>query len=417
MQGMDSVYIPRSIRFKLKKLFEHFPVVVVSGARQVGKSTLLENEFPDIHKIAFDPVVDIEGARSDPDLFLNNNPSPIILDEIQYVPELIPAIKRRVDKNKKNGQYLVTGSQQWEVMKKLSESLAGRAVFIDLKGFNLSEISGNADENFWVAKWLDSPEFIISHNLHLANSKYTLFEQIWRGFLPKTNFLPQDLIQDYMLAYERTYIERDIRLMAEISDLSLFSKFFRLTAALTAKEINFSQMGRELGVTPQTATRWLELLKATFQWYEISAYSGNTIKRLSGKPKGHISDTGLACFCLGISLPNNLSTHPMWGFIFESTVVNEIRKQMGLFTARANCYHWRTNGGAEVDLIIEKDGVFYPFEIKGNSHPDKKDAGGIIAFKKTYPKLDIKPGLIIAPSESFYAVADDIFVMPWNAFI
>ncbi|PIU57820.1 MAG: GTP-binding protein, partial [Deltaproteobacteria bacterium CG07_land_8_20_14_0_80_38_7] len=280
---MDSVYIPRSIRFKLKKLFEHFPVVVVSGARQVGKSTLLENEFPDIHKIAFDPVVDIEGARSDPDLFLNNNPSPIILDEIQYVPELIPAIKRRVDKNKKNGQYLVTGSQQWEVMKKLSESLAGRAVFIDLKGFNLSEISGNADENFWVAKWLDSPEFIISHNLHLANSKYTLFEQIWRGFLPKTNFLPQDLIQDYMLAYERTYIERDIRLMAEISDLSLFSKFFRLTAALTAKEINFSQMGRELGVTPQTATRWLELLKATFQWYEISAYSGNTIKRLSGK--------------------------------------------------------------------------------------------------------------------------------------
>ncbi len=412
---MEHKYIPRLISQKLKELFAYFPVVIISGARQVGKSTLLEHTFPKIERVVFDPIVDIEGAKTDPDLFLRNRPAPIILDEIQYVPKLVPTIKRQLEKKRKNSQFLITGSQQWEVMRQLAESLAGRAVFIDLDGFNLLELARNKSKESWLEYWLKTPKKVRKNSIKQLELKYSLYEQIWRGFLPETYFLPKNLIADYLLAYERTYIERDIRLMAEISNLSLFSKFFRLCAALTAQEINFSELGRELGITPQTSTRWLELLKSTFQWLEIPAYSGNTIKRLSNKPKGYISDPGLACFALAISTPETLGGHPKWGSIFESAVVSEIKKQCRLLPSPPNLYHWRTHGGAEVDLILEIDNKFYPIEIKGKSHPTKSDASGIAAFRKTYPNLNIQKGLIIAASETFYDLADDLAVMPWNA--
>lgn len=412
---MEHIYIPRQHGAKLKELFSYFPAVVVSGARQVGKSTLLEKLFPDIRRVVFDPVVDVQGAKSDPDLFLQNHDTPIILDEIQYVPMLVPAIKRALEKNRKNGQFLITGSQQWEVMKQLSESLAGRVVFVDLEGFSISELIQKKEKIPWLLSWLDDPEKLTAQSVQVENLKYPVYEQIWRGFLPETFFIPKDIIPDYFLAYERTYIERDVRLMADISDLSMFSKFFRLSAALTAQEINFSELGREIGITPQTATRWIQLLKATFQWTELQAYFGNAIKRLSNKPKGYISDTGLACFALAISSPESLGTHPKWGAIFETAVINDIKKQCGLTPVKPNLYHWRTHGGAEVDLIIEIDNKYFPIEIKGKSHPAKTDASGISSFKKSYPNLNIQKGLIVAPCSSFYSLSENLCVCPWNA--
>lgn len=143
-------YKNRQLSRKLKRLIEHFPIVVVSGARQVGKSTLLKHQFPDWDIVVFDPVVDVGNARSDPELFLANHPVPLILDEIQYCPELVPSIKRLVDANKKPGLYILTGSQQWSVMKSISESLAGRAVFLDLEGFSLTEIAGYDKSPSWL---------------------------------------------------------------------------------------------------------------------------------------------------------------------------------------------------------------------------------------------------------------------------
>lgn len=408
-------YLNRLITNKLLELFNNFPVVIVAGARQTGKSTLLAHVYPDIPSVVFDPIVDVENARKDPELFLSNREPPLILDEIQYAPELVPAIKRRVDKNKRVGQYLITGSQQWEVMRSLSESLAGRAVILNLDGLCLLEIAQMESQKGWLAKWLSDPGFFSSGKIEPMKSTFTAYEQLWRGFLPESQFLKKEVLPDYLSSYQKTYIERDIRQMAEVSDLQLFHRFFGIASAMSAQEINFSQIGREIGVTPQTASRWLSILSSTFQWFEIPPYSGNAIKRISGKPKGYINDTGMICLSQAISTPLVLGAHPMWGPVFETAVVKDICKQAGLVNGMPHFYHWRSHSGAEVDLLIEWEGCFYPIEIKGKTNPDRKDARGMEAFKSTYPKLKIRPGLIVALSDSFYPVAEDIFVMPWNA--
>lgn len=406
-------YIYRGLEAKLKALSEAFPVVVITGGRQVGKSTLLSHTFPHLSHIVFDPTIDIENARRDPDLFLNNRKPPLILDEIQYAPELVSAIKRRLEKDRRAGQYFLTGSQQWGVMKMLAESLAGRAVFLDLEGFSLLEIAKGKPRQSWLEHWLTKAT-LPSHSKKFP-LPFTLYEQLWRGFLPEAQFLKKEFLPTFLESYQRTTIERDIRQMADISDLQLFGRFFKLCGALTAQEINFSQLGREIGITPQTARRWLDFLMATFQWFEIPAYSGNTIKRISLKPKGYLSDTGLVCATQAVSTPEAMGSHPLWGSIFETAVVTEVRKHSRWLNASPNIFHWRSHGGAEVDLLLERDGHFYPIEIKGKSHPGKEDITGIQAFRKTYPKLLHKPGLVIAPADQSYPLGNDIWVLPWNA--
>lgn len=393
---------------------EHFPVVVISGARQVGKSTLLKHQFPDWNWVTFDPIIDIGNARTDPELFLQNNPCPLILDEIQYCPELVTTIKRLVDKDKRAGLFILTGSQQWSVMKSMSESLAGRAVFIDLEGFSLSEIAENIPQSPWLERYLDDPEGFLAERVNPLKQARTLYEQLWRGTLPEMDTLPEEFSGDYFSGYLRTYVERDVRLMLEAADWQQFGRFMQLAAALSAQEVNHSQFGRDIGVTPQTANRWLSILKGTFQWIEIPAWHGNTIKRISSKPKGYLSDTGLACHLSQITSPKALGGHPMTGALFESFVISEIRKVMTTLTQKAAFYHWRLHSGSEVDLILERDNTLYPIEIKLTSHPSKKDTRGITAFRSNYPNRSIAPGLVIAPVEKIEKLSEGSFAIPWN---
>ena len=393
---------------------EHFCCVVITGARQVGKTSLVQHVLPDFDYVVFDPVIDVEHARQDPELFLRNHPPPLILDEIQYAPELIPVLKRWIDRGKQPGQYLLTGSQQWEVLKSISESLAGRAVFLDMEGLSLSEIAGVHDAEEWLSRYLDDPcSFFEDPGPRLMEVR-TLYEQLWRGFLPAAQELPTDLVSSFHTAYMRTYVERDIRMLADLPDLNLFSRFVQMTAALTAQEINYSHLGRELGISPHTAKHWLQLLRGTFQWFEISAFSRNSVKLISSKPKGYVTDTGQVCFAQSMSSPRSLGGHPLWGALFETAVVLELRKRATLLTVPPNFFHWRCHSGAEVDLILERDGRFFPIEIKANSRPSRKDTRGIVAFRKSYPKLNIEPGLILAPAESCYPLSNDDWVLPWD---
>lgn len=169
----------------------------------------------------------------------------------------------------------------------MSESLAGRTAFLDLYGFSLCEIAGLKNNLPWLSAWLENPKEFIKLPSHLMNER-TTFEQIWRGWLPQAQGLPLDLVSGFYQDYQRTYIERDIKILADISDWELFGRFVQLAAALTAQEINFSQLGRELGITPPTSRRWLELLKATFQWFEIYPFALNTIKKISNTSKGYM---------------------------------------------------------------------------------------------------------------------------------
>ena len=409
------MYVRRFLTDKLYKLVESFPVVVISGARQVGKSTLLQNTLGiEAEIVVFDPVIDVENARQDPELFLNNHPTPLILDEIQYAPELVASIKRRIDLDRAPGQYILTGSQQWGVMKSMSESLAGRAVFLDLYSFCLLEISQSDFTMPWIVRWLDSPDVFLAKRQSRLPAKITLYEQLWRGFLPEAQFLSLDVIPDFLGAYQRTYIERDVRLLAEVSDLQLFGRFLQLVSALTAQEINFSQLGRELGLTPQTAQRWLDILKATFQWFEIPAYSGNLIKRVSSKSKGYIADTGLACLTQAISAPKAIGGHPLWGAIFETAVAAELRKQTAFLSPTPNFYHWRAHSGAEVDMVLEYNGNFYPIEVKAKTNPSRRDTTGISAFRKRYPELNIAPGLVVAPCSNVIQLSENDYATPWD---
>jgi len=407
-------YIARFITPRIKKLFENFSCVVLTGARQVGKTTLLKHIYPDIDCIVFDPVHDIQNARSDPELFLNNNPPPLILDEIQYAPELVPVIKRRIDKLKKPGQYILISSQQWGILKRVQESLAGRAVLTHLEGFSLAEIAKEQPSSLWLENYLNDPDAFFSKKHKRLDIERTLYEQLWRGFLPETHFLDLDLIADFHFSYQSTYIEKDIKELADISDLQQFSKFVRLLAALTAQEINYSQLGREINITPQTSKHWLNLLIQTFEWFEISAFSNNSIKKISLKPKGYFSDTGQVCFSQMISSKNAIGGHPLWGALFENAVASEIRKQCFLTPTPARQYHYRSYSGSECDLVLERDGKFYPIEIKAKSRPTIKDLKGITAFRKEHPNLNIQKGLIIAPTEEAYAISKDDLVIPWD---
>ncbi|MBT3220963.1 MAG: ATP-binding protein [Proteobacteria bacterium] len=409
------MYIPRLLTSRLLRLLDVFPVVVVSGARQVGKSTLLQEVLGGTWSIVvFDPVVDVENARLDPELFLANRLPPLILDEIQYAPELVPAIKRLVDRDRRPGQYVITGSQRWEVMRDLAESLAGRAGFLDLEGFSLTERANTSDLTPWFPEWLRQQEACLAGQVQRLPLRHTLYELLWRGSLPDACLLPLDVIADFHLAYQRTYIERDVRLLAQVSDSQLFGRFLRLCGALTAQEINYSQLGRELGLTPQTSARWLDILKATFQWFELSAWSGNTIKRVSSRPKGYLADTGLACAAQSISTPHAIGNHPLQGALFETAVVGEIRRQCGLLSPRPRMYHWRSHRGAEVDVVVEYDGVLFPVEIKLKSRPSKRDTSGITAFRKTYPGQRVASGLVVCPTEGVLRLNDRDWAVPWD---
>ena len=408
-------YKKRHLSAKLELLVKHFPVVVVSGARQVGKSTLLKHQFSDWDIVVFDPVVDVGNARVDPELFLANHPTPLVLDEIQYCPEVVSSIKRLVDSRNEKGLYILTGSQQWSVMKSIADSLAGRAAFIDLEGFSLAEIAECDGTRPWLADYLDDPfAFVENRARHRLSLDRTLYELLWRGALPEACALPESVIDEFFASYLRTYIERDVRLMLAVDDWQQFGRFVQLASALSAQEINFSQLGREIGVTPQSAKRWIGVLKGTFQWFEIPAYHSNAIKRISSKPKGYFADAGLLCHLNRITSPKALSGHPLLGAIFETAVCAELRKMISRMDRKPQMFHWRSHSGGEVDFLLERDGTLFPIEVKVSSRPSKKDSRGFKSLCEHYPSSEIAPGLVIAPTAAFEKIADNASAVPWD---
>lgn len=407
-------YLHRHLENKLTKLSKNFKVLLLKGARQVGKSTLLQKCFPDLKCITFDPVQDLFEARKDPDLFLDNFPAPLILDEIQYVPELIPAIKRRVDNSSKKGQYIITGSQNISIIRNIAESLAGRVGILELEGMTPYEMLSQK-ESSWLELYLKNPDKLKQKFKGTLNSEQTLYESVWNGAFPALIDFDYEFIPDYFKSYLQTYIERDVRLFADINDLSLFSRFVSLVAASSAQEINKSQLGRDIGLSPKQASKWLEILAYSYQWREIPPYSTNLMKRVSKKSKGYFMDTGLLCYLQRISSPEALAAHPLWGALFETFCINMIIRLAQPLKLSPVFYHWRSNGGAELDLLLEMDSKLYPIEIKAKSNLTKHDARGIKAFRETYPKAAVEKGLILYTGKEIYKINDDVLALPWNA--
>jgi uncharacterized protein len=414
---------PRNSIERLKSLFGAFPVVVVCGARQVGKTTLLRQTYPDMDYVVLDASHDLEQARREPELFLHNHPGPLIVDEIQYAPELVASIKRRVDaRQAQPGQFLLTGSQQWQVISALAESLAGRVAFVDLAGLSLAELAYSppqAATGLWLMRWLAAHEQGAAHDFFhwsrtAARFEGSLHEWLWRGFMPRAQSLTLPLVPDFWDGYHRTYVERDARLAGEVGDWHDFGRFVHLMSALTAQEINHSQLGREIGINPKTAQRWLHMMQATYQWFTLPPFFANTIKRVSKSPKGYLVDTGMACHHAAISSPQGLGAHPLFGALFETAMVSEMRKTLLLYGNNLGLHHWRASTGAEVDCIIERDGWLFPIEIKLTSQPTRKQTLGLQAFRKAHPQQRIGAGLMVCAVESPRWISEDVLALPWN---
>ena len=405
-------YRTRFAEPRLREMARHFRVVLVTGARQVGKSTLLGRVFPGYRTFTFDPDQDLYGAREDPDLFLDNFPAPLVLDEIQFAPELLPAIKRRVDTEAGVGRYILSGSQNLAVLRNVSESLAGRVGILHLEGMAPGEIAERPDRPSWLAAWLDDPQAFIDL-VSETPPRATLPETLWRGSLPGLLDFPESLVPVYLRSYTQTYLERDVRTMGDIRSLADFRRLLGLNAALTAQEINDSQLGREIGISPPTARTWREILVHTHQWRELPPYHGNTLKRLSGRRKGHLTDTGLACWLQRIPSPDAVPVSPHFGALFETWVVGTVHKEFIHLGTPPAPHHWRTRGGAEVDLVLDQGGRLYPIEVKAGTRLSGHDLRGLAAFRETYGDA-VGPALVVYAGQTVYRPSRDVVAVPWR---
>lgn len=345
---------------QLRYLSEHFPVVVITGARQTGKTTLIK-EFSktlgEVQYVTLDYPVLRNLARTDPELFLQQYKTPLIIDEIQYAPELLPYIKIRIDENRSNGMYFLTGSQMFRLMKNVSESLAGRAGIIQLFGFSRAEIAGAQEHPF-----LPSSDFSLKNQ----ESVTSVFDKIWRGSMPQMVIDDKLSPEAFFGEYVQTYLERDIRELIEIKNERKFLQFLSCVAVRTGQELNLSDIAKDVVIDSKTAENWLSLLVTSGLVFLLQPFSGNTIKRIVKRPKLYFMDTGLACY-LGLwNSPRALEVSAMAGSIFETYCVCEIIKTYANsgVDARSRLSYYRDNNGKEIDLLIEENGVLYPVEIK-----------------------------------------------------
>lgn len=411
-------YRRRLIETKLKAYWEAFPCVLVTGARQVGKSTLVQELFgAQCRSFVFDPVQDLYGVREDPDLFLRNNPPPLILDEIQYMPELVPAVKRYVDQDRRPGMFVITGSQQWQVMRHLAESLAGRVAIQELGAFSLPEM--RADEGpAWLNVWLDAGRRGADAGLEALGGWHSeglsATRSIWRGFFPELLPLADVVVPGWLQGYVTTYLQRDVRTLLGVRDEMQFGTFLSLCAALTAQECNYSQLGRDIGLSSPAAKRWLGVLRGSYQWLDVPAFSANHIKRLSNRPKGYLADTGLACYLLRLSSPEAVQGHPAFGALFETLVVVDCLKQLQQRSLVPAVHHYRQHSGTEIDLVIESDGLLFPVEIKATSHAKPSGARAIEVFRDRAGRA--APGLVIYAGNEVHRLSDSCVAVPFDLY-
>jgi len=341
------MYIKRKIENLLKEALGQFPVVLITGPRQAGKSTLLRHFLKKFSYVTLDNPLNRQMAREDPELFLASHPCPVVIDEIQYVPELLPYIKIDVDENRrKMGQYVLTGSQTFQVMAGISESLAGRIAIFHLYPFTWEEI--HRVRGF--------------KTIHM--DERATMKQIIRGFYPEF-FVNKGLDPSvWYSSYLSTYIERDVRNIKHIPDLGQFQLFVSLLAARAGQLLNLSEVAKECGITQPTAKNWVSILESTYIIHLLRPYHNNRSKRLVKMPKLYFVDTGLLCFLLGIDVPNRLMKAGERGHIFENMVVMEMVKRLAYEKKRSSCFFYRTAAGVEIDLIVEQSGELDLYEIK-----------------------------------------------------
>jgi len=404
---MTPIYIKRSLEPVLEKAVSEFPAMVLTGPRQSGKTTILQHLFGErCHYVSLEPPDVRASAEEDPRAFLEMHPPPVIFDEVQYAPDLLPYIKEKIDADRhKTGQYLLTGSQNLLLMEKVTESLAGRAAMLRLLPISRREAEERAQLSLpWESRRGSSTK------------KAQAFQELWEGFLrggyPELVAQPRRDISLWHASYAQTYLERDVRTLRQVGDLSQFQNFLRVLAARSAQLLNLTDVARDLGVAVNTTKAWLSVLEATYQVIVLRPYFANVGKRLVKTPKVYFTDVGTLCYLTGLKDPEHAASGPMGGAIMETAVLSEIVKAFVHRGIDPQVYFWRTIAGTEVDIVVDTGGKLVPIEVKLSATPRPAMASGIKTFQKDLGDKSM-PGYVVHPGDVMLPLGPGVTALPF----
>jgi predicted AAA+ superfamily ATPase len=401
-------YIERTLEPIIKRAVAEFPAVVLTGPRQSGKTTILQHLFSQQYRyVSLEPPDVRTAALEDPRGFLETYPPPVIFDEVQYTPDLLPYIKEKIDADRdKYGQYLLTGSQNLLLTEKVTESLAGRAAMLCLLPLSRREAEGRPQAPLpWEPKQRASSEATYSYR--------ELWKWFLRGGYPELTAHPRRDINLWHAGYVQTYLERDVRTLRQVGDLSQFQKFLRALAARNAQLLNLAELSRDLGLAVNTAKAWLSVLEATYQVILLRPYFANVGKRLVKTPKAYFMDVGMLCYLAGLKDPDHAASGPMGGAIMETAVLSEIVKTLTHRGIDPQIYFWRTMAGTEVDIVIETGEKLVPIEVKLSATPRPAMASAVKTFQKDL-KDKAMPGYVVHPGDVILPLGSGVTALPFS---
>ena len=381
-----TAYFERDLAPMVLRALKNMPAVMITGLRQTGKTTFLQHQFPPEARrfITFDDFAQLSAAKSDPDQFVNSD-EPMTIDEAHKCPEIFTAIKKVVDRKRKPGQFLLSGSANFTLIRGITESLAGRSVYFQMHPFSRREIDRKLGDQPFLKRFFDSQE-IPKHK----EFKPIKPEEILKGGMPTICLGDIEDRSFWFKGYEQTYLERDIREISQIENIVAYRNLLHLVCLRSGQILNLSQLGRDARLTSATTSRYLSLLETSFVISKLNPYLRNRGSRLIKSPKIYISDSGIACFMVGIGKFQMDYQEPLLGALFETYVAQNLFAITGSRWKEAQLYFWSVQGRHEVDFIIEVGRNCLAIEVKSSARWQKKDLSGLEAF------LDATPHCIAA---------------------
>lgn len=407
---MSMAYINRAMEATFKRIAQEFSVVLLTGPRQVGKTTMLkrlaEAEGVNREYVTLDDITEREMAKNDPKLFLQLHKPPVFIDEVQYAPELFPYIKIYVDEHQQAGDFWLTGSQIFKLMDGVQESLAGRVCLLHMSPLSQAEACGCTSEPFTV----DFERLLMRSKAVAPASIQEIFERIWRGGMPAiVSGVKKEQAAVYS-SYISTYIDRDVKEIADRVDSFKFLNFVTVVAALTSQMVNYKTIADAVEISVPTVKNWLNILERLGIIFYLHPYSNNLLKRMVTKPKLYFYDSGLVAYLTKWTDSETLMNGAMSGAILENFVVSEIVKSYQNAGLEPFVYYYRDKDNKEIDIVLERNGTLYPLEVKKTMMPDKRWTNVFGLLDKT--SLKRGTGGILCLSDKFTAFDRDNLIIP-----
>ena len=404
-------YLKRELERKFMRMSSFFKAVLVTGARQVGKTTMLRHlaELQNRTYVSLDSLMARELAKNDPVLFFQTYKPPIIIDEVQYAPELFGQIKILCDNDDRAGRFWLTGSQQYNIMKNVQESLSGRIGILEL--FSLTK---NEKDGVIFANELDfSLSCLQERRVQTSkNDIAEVFEHIWRGGMPQIIKADIELRHEYYSAYVQSYLMRDAADLGGVTDSLRFGRFLKACAALISQQLNYKTLADAAEISQPTAKEWLRLMVSMGIVFLLSPYANNTLKRLTKTPKLYFCDTGLAAHLAMWPTRETLQNGAAGGHYFENHVAAELQKSFSYSQGSANLYYYRDSNAKEIDLLVQRGNTIHPFQIKKSANPDRREVRKFAVLRNA--EVELGYGGIICMCDEVVPIDENNCFVPCN---